>query len=126
MFVEPLTKLQSQVAQLTGPPAGENDKRTPEQRRDELRNRIEDYLSVAKFLEETPFGFDHSHDRMTLTFGLGNAEPLMFTTQNNKKLRNDIEVQKWAESLNVPFRKDLKTEKLIEHFKTNRGLPKPR
>jgi hypothetical protein len=125
LFVEPLTKLQKHVAAFRAPPAGEADKRTPEQRADELRERLEDVVDLAKFFEETPFGFDHGHDRVTFTFGLGNGEPMTLTTQGSKSLKHEKEILQWAKSLQVPFRDEVDAEKLIEQFKENRGFPKP-
>jgi hypothetical protein len=88
------------------------------------RQQVEELKAGASFLADNPFSFDQRRDRVIISLGVGDGEPIrleMPTKQPREASKVDGELTDYARTLKVKFRKGVTTESLIEEFRKEHG-----
>jgi hypothetical protein len=78
----------------------------------------EEFERNAAWLSELPLSIDQRKDRMTLSVGVGDAEPIIVRMLKERRTQNtlDKELVATARTLKVPFRERLTVDTLIAEF----------
>jgi hypothetical protein len=88
-----------------------------------LRESIDAIERDAEWLSQLPLSFDLRKDRITLSLGLGDGEPIIVKTplERQEKRLFEKELTAYARTLGVPFQEEVKSESLIADFLKDNG-----
>jgi hypothetical protein len=83
-----------------------------------LRKSIDHIERDAEWLSQLPLSFDLRKDRMTLSLGFGEGEPIIVKTPNESQEKRlfEKELIAHARTLGVPFQEEITSESLIAEF----------
>jgi hypothetical protein len=90
--------------------------------REQLQEKLDEMKLAVAFLTETPLSVDHRHDRLSLSVGLGNGEPVRLNIdygydKNWKKSgKSDNDIVAHARTLTDRLDRDVTTETLVTNF----------
>jgi hypothetical protein len=87
------------------------------------REQVERLKTNASFLADNPWSFDQRRDRVIISLGVGDGEPIRVdlpaTPRDASKV--DGELTDYARTLPVKFRKGVTLDSLIEEFRKEHG-----
>jgi hypothetical protein len=96
----------------------------------ELWATVKGLRDAASFGDNNPWSFEQRRDRVLISLGVGDGEPLRVESptdqQGRKPTKEDAELAGYVRTLPVKFGKDVTVESLIEAFaKQDAGTKKP-
>jgi len=92
--------------------------------KEQIRDRIEGVKSVASIVADNQWSFDQRRDRVIVSLGVGDGEPLRVDlpyAPKEKRTKVDDDLADYARTLSVKFRKDVTVDSLIEEFRKEHG-----
>jgi hypothetical protein len=90
------------------------------------RDAIAAIEQTATWLSKLPLSIDQQKDRITLSLGFGEGEPIIVGLPNEPRIRNELdkELITYARTLQVPFREGVTVDSLTKEFlKKDRKTP---
>jgi hypothetical protein len=109
----------------TGPKPPPGAKQPPPPTPEEIRQSLQALDRLAVSVSEAPWSLDQRRDRLTLSLGYGDGEPIRFTSPYfpREPGTRDAELIKYVKTLDVPFEKDGSTESAIADFLKKHAPP---
>jgi hypothetical protein len=93
---------------------------------DVIRKALEGFDDLAAFLSDVPLSLDQRTDRITISLGYGEGQPIQFVFpyDSRKPLHKTAELVSFAQTLGVEFKKDMTADRLIIDFRKEHSAPR--